>query len=667
MPLTGLTRRSGVALSIRARLIALSAVWFTGLVLVLAGHFVGQRLVENARVESTRYRQLAEEAFVLRSSAADTRTALYVFLSTPSVQAETAAVSHLTETAAAMQRLSVALAGTPLATDESRSLASLIGGLPAALSRLVAIDREIGFDDRSGLRGAVSDASLAMTSEIRRLTNSGRSTDGVRLLAALTQIELARAEFALSQDDISLGNFAAAASRMDRVLDDALIPSEGSMAIRAHLAAYDAAFTSWTERAEQRLPVIDRILLTFDTAGLTAQSVADAARARATEAGAGLVATRLLVDSVLGVVLVVTAVAGILAAYVISRSIVGPLQRLGTSMTGLADGRLDAIAETHRRDEIGVMARALDVFRTNEGERRQLQNDSDRSAAARAERQERTERLIDAFRADVVGLLDRVSAHMDEMRATARALAALAGDTSTQIEAVATASATASSNVETVASASEELSASIAEIAEQIGRTSDVVREATDGARSTDLKISELAQAASRIGDVVSLIQAIAQQTNLLALNATIEAARAGDAGRGFAVVASEVKNLAGQTARATEEIAHQVAGIQAATGDAVEAIRLISHTMQEVNRYSAAISTAIEEQGSATAEISSNVAYASTGTGMVAVSIRDVTAAVGETTASASRVEDTSEEVARHAEVLRRTIDRFLDDVAAA
>jgi methyl-accepting chemotaxis protein len=272
---------------------------------------------------------------------------------------------------------------------------------------------------------------------------------------------------------------------------------------------------------------------------------------------------------------------------------------------------------------------------------------------------------IAMFRPQVEKLLSSVSGSATAMRSTAVTLLGSSDQTSQRAESAVQAFHKASSNVETAAVAADELSHSISEISRQLTQTSDIVKLATEEARATDGEIAGLVDGAQKIGDIIKLIRNIAGQTNLLALNATIEAARAGEAGRGFAVVASEVKSLAVQTAKATEDIANHILGVQTSTGGAVDAIRQIATRMQEINEYTTAVAAAVEQQNSATGEISHNVASAAQGTGHVVAVLGEVAGAATETRASAEVVRDASQTVETAVANLRVEVEDFLAKVA--
>jgi methyl-accepting chemotaxis protein len=361
---------------------------------------------------------------------------------------------------------------------------------------------------------------------------------------------------------------------------------------------------------------------------------------------------------------------GISIALVISRfGVALPIRNITDAMQALAGGnKTTTIPGTGRGDEIGVMAQALQVFKDNLIEAERLRTEQE-AAEERTEqaRREAMLRLADQLESSVGGVVEVLSSSANEMQATAQAMSATAEETSQQATAVAAASEQTSQNVQTVASATEELSASIGEITSRVAESTRIVGEAVTQASETNVLVQGLATAAQKIGDVVDLINNIAGQTNLLALNATIEAARAGEAGKGFAVVASEVKTLATQTARATEEIASQIRAIQSATSDSVEAIDNITRTVARVSEISTIIASAVEEQGSATQEISRNVQQAAQGTQEVSGNITGVTQAADATGAAASQVLTAANELGQNGSLLKTQVSEFLRTVRAA
>jgi methyl-accepting chemotaxis protein len=373
--------------------------------------------------------------------------------------------------------------------------------------------------------------------------------------------------------------------------------------------------------------------------------------------------------SMIYVMLVVATLLCMAMGFAIVVGVSRPITVMTETMRRLAGGELVAeIPGADREDEIGKMASAVLVFKTNaiETERmRAQQADAERIAATR--RKQDMHKLANDFEGAVGQIIETVSSASTQLEASAGTLTSTAERAQQLASVVATASEEASTNVQSVASATEELTSSVNEISRQVQESARMAGEAVGQSRGTTERVSELSKAAARIGDVVELINTIAGQTNLLALNATIEAARAGEAGRGFAVVASEVKALAEQTAKATGEIGQQISGIQAATQDAVSAIKEISGTIERLSEISSTIAAAVEEQGAATQEISRNVQQAAQGTNQVSSNISDVQRGAGETGSASSQVLSAAQSLSRDSNRLKLEVGKFLDTVRAA
>jgi len=379
-------------------------------------------------------------------------------------------------------------------------------------------------------------------------------------------------------------------------------------------------------------------------------------------------------DERLGIQLLIgSTVAGLLislaAAFVIGRSIATPVTQITEVMGRLAQDDTEVrIDYTENRDEVGAMARAVQVFRDNAIEVKRLkalQEEADRKAA-----EERAKMLADVaaqIENNIGSIAQRMAAGATQVKGAAQQLSGNADQASSQSSAVASASEEASTNVQTVSSAAEELAASVSEITRQVSHSTEITNRAVREVETTNAKVQSLTRAASQIGTVVALISDIAEQTNLLALNATIEAARAGEAGKGFAVVASEVKSLAGQTANATGEISAQVAEIQSATNEAIQAILAIGKVIDEINDTTTGIAAAVEEQGAATREIARNVEEAAAGTQEVSSNIAGVAQSVTDTGAQARELLSASERMDQDSTDLRQQVVDLANRVRTA
>ncbi len=368
---------------------------------------------------------------------------------------------------------------------------------------------------------------------------------------------------------------------------------------------------------------------------------------------------------VLGAIALVAAL--LIGWLVVLRSIVGRLSRLSGAMRRLAEGDLTVATPKSGTDEIGAMAAAMEVFRANAlAVKESEKHAAEESARVASERRRARLELADTFEGTVKSVVDQVASSVHSLRNTADSVSQTADETQREAGEAATLSQHATQNAQPVAAAAEELLASIREISRQVNRSSQVTRVAVQDAEKTNSIVDTLNSATGRIDEVVKLINGIAGQTNLLALNATIEAARAGDAGKGFSVVASEVKNLAGQTAKATDEIQRHIAQVQSTTSDVVAAIREIVLTIQQLDEIASVVAAAVEQQGAATQEIARNVSEAASSTGEALGRITTVTEAAVLAGKSAGVVQQATHMMAQNTDMLSDEVQRFLSQIRA-
>jgi methyl-accepting chemotaxis protein len=456
------------------------------------------------------------------------------------------------------------------------------------------------------------------------------------------------------------------AAEFSSQLAEANIPASAKADLMEKLGSYQRDFFSWMATAQLVDVERNAVSESFTAIEPVIDSVAQAIRQLGEDARTAETSSRQSTTMRMEIAIVAIISCVGLLALLIARGIVGPLSRLTLGMKELAGGNFDAVLPgLDRKDEVGDMAKAVETFKIKAEQKARDETEvqtADRSALMR--RQEETDQLIGLFGRSVSGSFKSLAGASADMSRTSTSLESVAQTTGNQATLVLGEVGRTSMNIQTVAAASQELSASISEIGRQATQSAHGSTLAMQQAEDMVAKVEELRGAADQIGNVVKLINTIAGQTNLLALNATIEAARAGESGRGFAVVAGEVKALAEQTAKATSDIASQVASIQAATNGAAEAIQDITTTIRGVNETAVAIATAVEQQGAATQEIARSIESVTANAASMTRSMQQVQGAVDATTGNAAEVKRTSSALSVDTDRLSREVQEFLSSL---
>jgi len=527
---------------------------------------------------------------------------------------------------------------------------------------LAQAEIKLGLNETLGLSGSLRTAVHDIEAKLKE-------SDNPRLTSWMLMMRRHEKDFMLRRDQKYVGELKKAAVEFSKLLAGADMPPALKADIVQKLEKYQTDFSAWAEGALEVARHGAAMSKEFHQIEPVIVKIQQSVERRYKEASSAEAATRGSVEmwmlTALGLAVVV--VSG--ASFLIGRSISKALSAMVRAMIRLAGGDFTvAIPSLGRKDEVGEMAGAVEVFKTNMIETERLRAEqSDVEQRQLQLRKADMHKLADAFEGAVGEIVEMVSSAATELEASANTLTTTAERSQELATMVAAASEEASTNVQAVASASEELTTSVSEISRQVQESSRVANEAVDQAQKTNDRVGELSKAAARIGDVVELINTIAGQTNLLALNATIEAARAGEAGRGFAVVASEVKALAEQTAKATGEISQQISGIQAATQDSVSAIKEIGDTIGRMSEISSTIAAAVEEQGTASQEISRNIQHAAEGTSQVSSNITNVQRGASETGSASAQVHSAAKSLSSESNRLKLEVSKFLNTVRAA
>ena len=527
---------------------------------------------------------------------------------------------------------------------------------------LVVAETRLGLNETLGLSGSLRAAVHDIEVKLKEI-------DDPRTTSWMLMMRRHEKDFMLRRDPKYIAEVKKAAVEFSKAIEVVAVPMAVMNDITAKLQKYQSELAAWAETAQQSATLDASMMKTFRELEPSMVEVRTAVDAMYKQADAAEAATRDAVRMWMMIAFALTVVVLAVVGFVLGRSISKALSGMVGAMTRLARGELSiSVPGVGRKDEIGEMAGAVEVFRTNMAEAERLRAEqAEADARGRERRKADMHRLADGFEGAVGEIIDTVSSAATALEASSNTLTQAAERGNGLATAVAAASEEASANVQSVSSASEEMTTSISEISRQVQESARVADVAVEQAQRTNARVAELTKAAGRIGDVVELINTIASQTNLLALNATIEAARAGEAGKGFAVVATEVKALAEQTAKATGEISQHIGAIQTATQDSVGAIKEIGDTIARMSEISSAIAAAVEEQGAATQEISRNIQHAAHGTSEVSANIGNVQRGAGETGAASAQVHSAAQSLSQESNRLKSEVARFLESVRAA
>jgi len=644
-------------IGLRAKVLLLGV---TGVLMVGVIYLAGRQIEDRSRAVADRFTQLESQTARLSESLLQGREIATGFLQKPTDK-KVAAHDETMRAATAYLTTVEEIAGALAEDDPLRKALSfrpVINSYATRFSNVVAAQKLVGFNENDGLQGKLRAAVHSVESKLKTF-------DRPRLAVLMLMMRRHEKDFMLRGEEKYGDELTKRVAEFLPELAKSDLPDDAKADIRKLIDSYKSSFLAFmagqstlNEEAEDLAQIYDRLRPNLETVRNAAGKRLDAVKDE-------LLAVQRYVVWSIGITIVVM----IATAFWFGRRLTAPLTRMVRAMEHLADGDLDRpIERIDRRDEIGKISSSLSVFHNKLLENRQMSEAREQAKRdAEVQRKQGMLEIADRFEAAVGNIVTAVTAASSEIELAANGLANTAEETNTLSTTVAAASGQSSASVQSVAAACREMVTSVGEVGRRVAKSHEVALAAVAQANRTNSQIDALSQTADRIDEVVRMISAVAGQTNLLALNATIEAARAGEAGRGFAVVASEVKALASQTAKATEEIGHQVTQIQLATRQSVDSIKEIGGTIESMADIASSIAAAVEHQGAAAEAMARDVQQAAQGATEVSTSVENVRRGASETGAAAGQVHGAALALLDESKRLGSEVEQFLATVRAA